>query len=103
MTLPFKCLAKSALTMSGPQASSLQPPPTPPLNPTKFTNRVTIITGAASGIGKETAIFFARQDAQVILFDINEAGLLETHHFITTSGLLEMCSVRTAPANAVVA
>ncbi|KAL4790887.1 hypothetical protein BDV19DRAFT_393621 [Aspergillus venezuelensis] len=72
--------------MSDPQPSQPQPAPTPPLNPTKFTNRVAVITGAASGIAKQTAIFFARQDAQVILFDINESGLLETHHLITTSG-----------------
>ncbi|KAL4962709.1 SDR family NAD(P)-dependent oxidoreductase [Aspergillus stella-maris] len=72
--------------MSDSQASLPHPPPTPPLNPTKFSNRVAIITGAASGIGRETAIFFARQDAQVIFFDVNESGLLETHHLITTSG-----------------
>ncbi|KAL4955825.1 hypothetical protein BDW69DRAFT_182192 [Aspergillus filifer] len=73
-----------AHTMSDPQASLPQPPP--PLNLTKFTNRVAIITGAASGVGRQTAIFFARQDAQVILFDINEAGLLEAQHLITTPG-----------------
>ena len=33
------------------------------------------ITGAASGIGKETALFFAKQNWFVGLFDVNEEGL----------------------------
>ncbi|WP_372368194.1 SDR family oxidoreductase [Candidatus Uabimicrobium sp. HlEnr_7] len=35
------------------------------------------ITGAASGIGKETALFFAERDWFVGLFDVNENGLVE--------------------------
>lgn len=34
-----------------------------------------LITGAASGIGRETALFFARQDWFVGAFDVDEAGL----------------------------
>ncbi|RJP84209.1 MAG: SDR family oxidoreductase [Desulfobacteraceae bacterium] len=34
-----------------------------------------LITGAASGIGRETALFFARKDWFVGIFDVNEAGL----------------------------
>lgn len=34
------------------------------------------VTGAASGIGKETALFFAKQGWFVGLFDINEEGLV---------------------------
>jgi NADP-dependent 3-hydroxy acid dehydrogenase YdfG len=33
------------------------------------------ITGAASGIGKATAIYFAKMGWEVGLFDINEDGL----------------------------
>ena len=34
-----------------------------------------LITGAASGIGRETALLFAKRDWFVGIFDINEAGL----------------------------
>jgi len=34
-----------------------------------------LITGAASGIGRETALFFAKKDWYVGIFDVNEAGL----------------------------
>ncbi|MBU1169087.1 MAG: SDR family oxidoreductase [Proteobacteria bacterium] len=34
-----------------------------------------IITGAASGIGRETAVLFAKNNWYVGLFDVNEAGL----------------------------
>ena len=39
-----------------------------------------LITGAASGIGRETALFFAKKDWFVGIFDVNESGLksLET-------------------------
>ncbi|MEV0416411.1 glucose 1-dehydrogenase [Streptomyces sp. NPDC050448] len=37
-----------------------------------FKDRVVVVTGAASGIGKQTAIEFARQAAQVVVADIDE-------------------------------
>ena len=37
-----------------------------------------IITGAASGIGRATAILFAREGALVTLADVNVAGMEET-------------------------
>jgi dihydroanticapsin dehydrogenase len=39
-----------------------------------FKDTVVVVTGAASGIGRQTAIEFARQDAKVVIADINERG-----------------------------
>ena len=43
-----------------------------------FNRRVILVTGAASGIGRTTAIEFARRGARVIMFDIDVEGLQET-------------------------
>lgn len=40
--------------------------------------KVVLVTGASSGIGKETAMFFSQQGAQVIITGRNEARLAET-------------------------
>lgn len=44
----------------------------------RFAERVALITGAASGIGRETAIKLASQGATLSLSDINISGLEET-------------------------
>jgi 3-oxoacyl-[acyl-carrier protein] reductase len=41
-------------------------------------DRVAVITGAASGIGRESAILLAQAGARVVLGDINEQGLADT-------------------------
>ena len=43
-----------------------------------FENKVVIVTGAASGIGRAAALGFAEQGASVVAADINEAGVQET-------------------------
>lgn len=43
-----------------------------------FENKVVIVTGAASGIGKATALAFAREGAKVVVSDINETLAKET-------------------------
>ena len=43
-----------------------------------FSNKVYIITGAASGIGRETSRVLAEQGATVIMMDVNTDGLAES-------------------------
>lgn len=44
----------------------------------RFLGKKILVTGAASGIGRATAIRFASEGAKVTIGDINEAGLRET-------------------------
>src|SRR6516162_8380825 len=43
----------------------------------KFKDRIAVITGAGSGIGRASALEFAREGAQVVVADINAAGAQE--------------------------
>lgn len=43
-----------------------------------YQDKIVLITGAASGIGKEAALLFAREGGTVIVSDINEKGGQET-------------------------
>lgn len=45
-------------------------------------NKNIIITGAASGIGRETAITASKLGANVIILDLSEEGLMETSSFL---------------------
>ena len=44
----------------------------------RLKDKVAIVTGAASGIGRSVAQVFAREGCHLALVDINEAGLNET-------------------------
>jgi len=50
---------------------------------TRFKNKVTVVTGAASGIGKSTAIRLDSEGAIVIIVDINENQLKETKKLLS--------------------
>src|ERR1700749_3480641 len=52
----------------------------------RFAGKVAIVTGAASGIGRASAIGFARDGASVVVADINESGGAETVRLITEGG-----------------
>ena len=48
------------------------------MDTTNLAGRSALVTGAGSGIGRETALLFARRGAQLFLCDVNEPGLAET-------------------------
>ena len=45
-------------------------------------NKICIVSGAASGMGKQISLGFAEYGASVILVDINIEGAEETHSLI---------------------
>lgn len=52
----------------------------------RFTDKSIIVTGAGSGIGRETAMRFAREGGQVLVSDIDAARAKETTRLITEGG-----------------
>lgn len=51
-----------------------------------FTGKVAFVTGAASGIGRATALAFARKGVNVVVADISDQGSQETVHLIEDQG-----------------
>ena len=51
-----------------------------------FGDTLVSVTGAGSGIGRETALAFAREGAEVVISDIDEATVKETAAQITARG-----------------
>ncbi len=52
----------------------------------RFAGKVVLVTGAGSGIGRATAITFAREGADLALCDVNEASLDEVSAAVRAQG-----------------
>jgi NAD(P)-dependent dehydrogenase (short-subunit alcohol dehydrogenase family) len=52
----------------------------------RLDNKVALITGASSGIGRETALLFAEEGAKVVAVDIHDEGGRETVAMIEAQG-----------------
>lgn len=49
----------------------------------KVKDKVVVLTGAGAGIGRATAILFAKEGGKLVISDVNEEGLKETVEMIT--------------------
>ena len=75
------------------------PPPAAPSGPTLPRAPIVIITGASSGIGRATAVVFARHGWRVGLVARGHAGLEAAKHEVQASGAQEDILVATAVAD----
>lgn len=51
-----------------------------------FKDKIGLITGVSTGIGRATALAFAKEGAHIIGADVNEKGFVETEKLITEAG-----------------
>ena len=54
--------------------------------PGTLDGKVALVTGGASGIGRATALTFAREGAKLIIADVDVDGGQQTVHMITENG-----------------
>ncbi len=51
-----------------------------------FTDKLAVITGGASGVGRSLALALAEASARVLVVDVDEAGLVEVENKLTAAG-----------------
>ena len=54
--------------------------------PGQVDGKIALVTGGASGIGRATALTFAREGAKLVVADMNDEGGHQTVHMITENG-----------------
>ena len=54
--------------------------------PGTLVDKVALVTGGASGIGRATALTFASEGAKLIIADMNVDGGQQTVHMLTENG-----------------
>jgi NAD(P)-dependent dehydrogenase (short-subunit alcohol dehydrogenase family) len=52
----------------------------------RLRGKAAVVTGAAKGIGKATAELFAREEARLVITDVEEAGLSRLRERLGGSG-----------------
>jgi NAD(P)-dependent dehydrogenase (short-subunit alcohol dehydrogenase family) len=52
----------------------------------RFADQVAFVSGAAAGIGRATALAFAREGASVVIADVDKQANNETARLIETAG-----------------
>lgn len=58
-----------------------------------FKDKVTLVTGAARGIGKEIAFSFAKQGSNIVICDVNQEALLATQKELEGLGVICLVSI----------
>lgn len=59
--------------------------------PVDLEGRVVVVTGAGAGVGQLCAVAFARQGCRVVLWDVNEEGLVNTRALVLAAAPACLC------------
>ena len=68
-------------------------------NPFSLQDRVILVTGASSGIGRTTAIMCSKMGAKVIITGRNETRLQETYHSLSGEGHVQIAADLSNPTD----